>query len=507
MLDSESDAPAEFHDRLTVAKAFSLAIDEAANLHPAADALITHVALLAPEPIPLFFLAEGRKELGDSLAEMLAGDGLDEALGALRAFALIDREVITDERDPRTMTDTVRLHRLVREIAAARCEGEAREEARRRLLRALEAIYPYGTHPTSWPRARRLDALALALVEGDTSPLTGTEVTTIRLLNRVARYRHEVLLAYPQAQRLYERALNIALTSLRDDDPETATTLHNYASLRGSQGDHVDAEFTFRRALEIREKMLGSDHPDTAVTIAAIGDELASEGCPSMARPFIERALAIKTRLFGPEHPQTASAVNALANLLWDEGDLGAARPLYERALAIYEKHFGPEDGLVAQELVNLAALSHKEGDLIAARPLYERALAIQEKAYGDHVIVGRTLSELALLMRDQGDFAAARALYERSLLILGKTFGPDRTDSARLTRELADMIEQQGDLAEARLLYERALAIYEKALRPDHPVAEEVRTHLRALLARTASPGLLRQVSEWAKRRRSHRK
>ena len=37
------------HDGLTVAKTFALAIEEAAKLHPAAEPLIVHAALLAAE--------------------------------------------------------------------------------------------------------------------------------------------------------------------------------------------------------------------------------------------------------------------------------------------------------------------------------------------------------------------------------------------------------------------------------------------------------------------------
>ena len=88
------DAPAEYHDGRTVAKTFALAIDEAAKLHPAAEPLIAHAALLAPEPIPLFLFSEGREKFGEPLASQLAGDGLDEAVAALRAFALVDRETI-----------------------------------------------------------------------------------------------------------------------------------------------------------------------------------------------------------------------------------------------------------------------------------------------------------------------------------------------------------------------------------------------------------------------------
>ena len=45
-------------------------------------------------------------------------------MAALRAFALVDREMIADEREPTISTDTIRLHRLVREMAAARRSDE-----------------------------------------------------------------------------------------------------------------------------------------------------------------------------------------------------------------------------------------------------------------------------------------------------------------------------------------------------------------------------------------------
>src|SRR4051812_40666982 len=83
LLDAQRDAPAEYHDGLTVAKTFGLAIEEAGKLHRAAEPLIMHAALLAAEPIPLFLFREGRAALGEPLASLLAEDGLDEAVAAL----------------------------------------------------------------------------------------------------------------------------------------------------------------------------------------------------------------------------------------------------------------------------------------------------------------------------------------------------------------------------------------------------------------------------------------
>jgi hypothetical protein len=190
MLDSVRDAPVDY--RLTVAKTFALAIDEAAKLHPGAEPLIIHAALLAPEPVPLFLFAEAREKFDKPLASALANDGLDEAVAALRAFALVDRETIADERDPAIATDCIRLHRLVRMVAAERCDGEAREAVQRSLIEAVAAAYPKEVHddPKKWPRARQLNGLASALVTTDAGPPTRAEGPFAELLNGLGEYSY-----------------------------------------------------------------------------------------------------------------------------------------------------------------------------------------------------------------------------------------------------------------------------------------------------------------------------
>jgi hypothetical protein len=128
------------------------------QLNPAAEPLIVRAALLAPEPIPLYLFAEAREKFGELLATALAGDSLDEAVAALRTFALVDRETIVDERDVSRATDAIRLHRLVREFAAERSTGETREPLRRALPAALTAVYPDdgAENPVSWPRCALL---------------------------------------------------------------------------------------------------------------------------------------------------------------------------------------------------------------------------------------------------------------------------------------------------------------------------------------------------------------
>jgi hypothetical protein len=257
LLDDARHAPAEYHpehaaehkDRLTVAGTFRLAIEEAAKLHPAAEPLIVHAALLAPEPIPLFLFAEGREKFGEPLATALAADGLDEAVAALRTFALVDREVIVDDRDASIATAAIRLHRLVREVAAARREGKARDQSRRALVTALDAVYPDDgfNSPTSWPRCAPLTPHLLAIC-GTEMADAAANAEFADLLNRAGGYFHGRA-AYAAARPLHERALAIREKVLGRENPDTATSLANLALLLRDQGDLAGARPPMERAL------------------------------------------------------------------------------------------------------------------------------------------------------------------------------------------------------------------------------------------------------------------
>jgi hypothetical protein len=166
LLDDTRHAPAGYHDGLTAAKTFALAIEEATKLNAAAEPLIVHAALLAPEPIPLFLFSEARDKFDEPLATALAGDGLDEAVAALRTFALIEREDIADERNLSIRNDAIRLHRLVREVAVARRQSENRNIMRSALTAALAAVYPKDAYdPAAWPRCSLLTPHVLASCE------------------------------------------------------------------------------------------------------------------------------------------------------------------------------------------------------------------------------------------------------------------------------------------------------------------------------------------------------
>jgi tetratricopeptide (TPR) repeat protein len=469
-MDDSRHAPAEYHDGMTVAKTFALAIEEAANRHPASEPLIVHTALLAPEPIPLFLFAEAREKFGEPLASALAGDGLDETVATLRTFALIDREIIVDERDATITTDTVRLHRLVRQVAAARRTGDAREHVRRTLVEVVATVYPedreIDDNPMrTWPRARRLDALAVALVGDDCDPPSGVEEQAAKLLNGLARYRSSqvTLTAYAQARSFCQRALRIREQVLGLEHPDTARSLDSLGDVCMQQGDVAGAQPLYERALRIREKVLGPEHPDTARSLATLGCVFIERGDLVGAQSFCERALRIREKALGPEHPDTARSLDMLGFVFIERGDLAGAQSLYERALRIREKVLGPEHQDTVGNIHSFGRLFQKQGDHARAQSTHERALAISEKVLGpEHLYTASSLYELACLRLDQGGLAGARPLLDRALAILEKVLDPENPSMHLVRHKLA---RAKGNAVEALTYAEAMLACCEKTL------------------------------------------
>jgi tetratricopeptide (TPR) repeat protein len=408
LLNDARSAPAEYHQGLTVAKTFALAIDEAAKLNCLAEPLIVHAALLAPEPIPLFLFSEAREKFGEPLASVM-GDDLDEAVAALRSFSLLDREELMDEPDASITTDAIRLHRLVREVAAARRDGDARVQLRCSCIAALELVYPADgfNNPASWPRCALLTPHLLTVCDAETTDV-GTNAKCADLLQRAASFFYGRA-AYSQARPLFERVVAARGKALGPEHPYTAHSLNNLAVLLKDQGDLAGARALFERALAIWEKVGGPAHPDTAASLNNLASQLQAEGDLLGARPLFERALAIWEKALGPVHPDTATGLSNLAFVLQAQGDLSGARPLFERALAIYEKILGPEQSHTASSLNNLARLLELEGDLSGANPLFERALAIYEKVLGsEHPNTNRVRHNLARLLLANGKAAKA---------------------------------------------------------------------------------------------------
>ena len=479
LLDAEKDSPAEYRDGLTVAKAFALAIEEAGRLDPVAGPLIAAAARLAPEPIPLALFEAGRVVLGGPQAGGLDEDGLLEAVAALRSFALVERESVADERDPAVTSDCIRLHRLVRQVAAGR-PGPAAGA----LLRAVLALYPVDVFSDSrtWPLARRLDPHAEQLVADMEA---GTDEPALaELMSRLGLFR-AARADLGRARELLERALALR-ERIFGDHPDTAKAADNLASVILAQGDPAAARPHARRALALRERLLPEDHPDLGASLGNGALVMRALGSLATARQMTERALAIFETALGGGHPTTVRMQGNLALVLMELGEAQAALPLCEAVLRARETLLGEDHAETALALHNLAHARHEAGQLAAARTAYGKALALRERLFGpDHPETAQTLANLAGLDADEGDLDGARARLERVRTVQEAAFGPGHPLVAATLCNIGALARRSGELARAVAILERACAAFEAALGAGHSATLGARVDLaEALLA-----------------------
>jgi tetratricopeptide (TPR) repeat protein len=258
------------------------------------------------------------------------------------------------------------------------------------------------------------------------------------------------------------RYLDVVAASLPDPAGlRAAARLGSLAIVKQRLGEHEEARDLLERALELRVQALGEDNPDVARGLANLAEADWRTGDQEQARELLERALAIQEQALGPDHPDVSLTLNNLANVHQARGSLREARVLLERTLAIQEGVLGSDHPHVALSLSNLASLLVDTGDLDEAVVTGERALAIRERTLGpDHPDVGRSLTILGTAHRNAGEHEQARALFERALTILERALGPDHPDVATNLEASSPVYAALGDEAKARTCQERVAAI-----------------------------------------------
>jgi tetratricopeptide (TPR) repeat protein len=513
--------PSESGEHQIIAKTFALGVGEAQRRHPAAGRLMEYAALLAAEPIPLFFFSEGRlplmpvveagmkrsrvlrrwtdglwrafkrhsrktKRSGDGARGFfrpISGEDLDGAIRALTDFALADRTLIADQRDPERLTPTLALPRLVRNAAAKFASGKVKAE----LIKAMLSIYPESLDAEQRPRARWLGSSVLELTHGDV-PADGAEKDASLLLGKIARYHQYALKDYEEAQPFFEKSLSFAEAGFGPEHQATAVLLSDFSALLMTLGgrENLDrARDCLVRALMIDEKTFGEGHPSISTrhsNLALVLREIGGVESFRLAKRHLMRALAIDEKALGPGHPNVAVRYSNLAALLQDFGGaehMEIAKDCLARALMIDEQAFGDDHPYVAIRLSSLAAALKEQGgerNLRLAKEYLTRALLIDENAYGrEHSHVGVRLSNLALALKDLGgaeNLEAAEECLTRALTIDKMTIGEDHPEHAKHLSNLALVIKDRGGIENLRRAEKRmtqALVVDEKALGAEH--------------------------------------
>jgi tetratricopeptide (TPR) repeat protein len=451
LLEKEKFVPIEYS--ATVVRTFTIALKGAMSISKAAEALIVHLAMLSGEPIPIFLVSEACRNMEEPFHGVLLGDGLREALSALRSVSLIDRLDVVDEHDASVRTICFILHRLVREVARNRWwASDERRRALQRMVDALITVFPIegGDRPEAWTKARRLYLSALSVINDQKSACQIHPEKLRRVLNRVGYYFDKSASNYKSASDMYEKALKIAET-LYGDDLITAGDLEYSARMLALLGAIDNASARLTRAVEIQAKHFGLHYHDLDRDISNVN-------------------FAIEHHVFGVQHSLFAESINSLGVLALQQKDTPRATKLFESSLHIHKSIHGENHPCLSAIHSNLGSLSKELSDLPGAIAHFRQAIAIHESNDKDGTFdIGITLINLADALRTCGDLGESRKCLERAIDVRTAELGRTHPRTLSCTDRLITILIEQGEWVQAMLIMMDAIKSLEKSPQPDY--------------------------------------
>jgi tetratricopeptide (TPR) repeat protein len=340
----------------TLAATVELSVRRVREEDPAAVELLHSCAHLAPEPIPVAWLAaapswEFRRSLG-----RLARLGL-----------------------ARITEDTIQLHRLTQAVMRDLRTSAERDRDRQRVEELLATAAPAdsGEDPWSWPAWASLLPHLLAFDPAEAGP-------TLRSLGCRALWyllmRGEYAAAKPLAQAWHQRWLD----RLGPDDEHTRRAASRKARAYYYLGDYARALGIDEDLVARERRLLGEDDPETLACADDLAGTLRQLQRLEEAHVLFKDVLARRERVLGKDHPATLTSAHNLAECLWALGRYAEALSLIQDVLTQSRIVPGEDHPFTLLSAHLCAIVLSYSGESASADALFEDTVVRQRRVLGE---------------------------------------------------------------------------------------------------------------------------
>jgi tetratricopeptide (TPR) repeat protein len=465
----------------SAAASWTIAFDGLAVACPPALALVTLLAWLAPEPVPLSLLTGHADQLPPPLATVAS-----DPLSLAETTTLLRRRGLA-----RVTGEGLDLHRVPAALLRARTHydqphpGDAAAGGWAAVaVRMLHAATPEDAwhNPPVWPQWRRLlPHIRAALDPTRSLEAVPDQVTTLlRLAGFYVLSQGEPR----EAQAFFKRSYKLNQDKLDPDDPAMLSITSDLALVLHELGDYQQARSLAQNVLARRRHVLGEDDPASLSSANNLARSLRKLGEHQEARTLHEDTLIRRRRVLGEDHPATLTSANNLADALRALGDVQQARTLDEDTIDRRRRILGADHPDTLGSVNNLAVALRRSGKYGDARTLDENTLNGRRRILGtDHPDTLTSANNLANDLRALGEHQQARALREDTYARRCRVLGADHPDTLTSASQLAHDLHALGEYQQARVLHEDTLSRCRRVLGVDHPVTLRSETGLAAAL------------------------
>lgn len=269
------------------------------------------------------------------------------------------------------------------------------------------------------------------------------------------------LARFEEAERMFQRALEIRTGQLDRPSRETADLLNSIAMLRIKQGRSNEALELIEQALEVMVRA----EPDNVLAALTIqenrGNALQALGRAAEVEPILRAILARRIEIQGEDHPEIAATRQNLAVVLNGLGHADEAEDLMTLAYRWFLDHHGRRHPKTLASLLNLARMYVDSGRYQEAEVLSRQAIESAEELFEpDHADLASALGLLGTILVKQRRDEQAVPILREALRITRVRFDKDSVQQAASMKDLAQALLQTGQEEEAEALLHRALAI-----------------------------------------------
>jgi tetratricopeptide (TPR) repeat protein len=333
-------------------------------------------------------------------------------------------------------------HRLIQKTIQTKLKADEKETICRNVLALLGDFFPEYDYNNKESCERYYQHTVFALENAD--KLFESEDSG-GLYYRIAYYQ-ELLGNFPQAERYYQRDLEISKIVFGKEHQGTAGSLNNLASVYYAQGKYDEAIKLYHEALEIGKETIGNEHPDFAIGLNNLANVYQAQGKYDEAIKLYQEALVIDKKTIGIEHPSYAKHLNNLAGTYLSLGKYDKSITLLYEAIEINKRTIGIEHPDYANRLNNLASVFYEQGKYDEAIKLYQEALVIDKKTIGiEHPKYAMDLNNLANVYKAKGKYDGALPLYKEALRIFEAKLPETHPHIQIVRKSLIDCQEKLG--------------------------------------------------------------
>jgi tetratricopeptide (TPR) repeat protein len=271
-----------------------------------------------------------------------------------------------------------------------------------------------------------------------------------------------------------ERARDLRLRVLGEEQPETLEATTSLAAALSSDGQSDRAEPLLIRVIEVGQRALGKEHLQVLRATNELGWVYLLRKKLVEAEPLLLKSLEGCRRVLGEGHPQTLLAMHNLAAVYRDEGKLPEARSLVVQMLELNRRDHGEEYPDTLEAIEDLAKLYQREKKLEEAECLLVKVVEIcrrvQGEAHPSTLNAMSSLRSLAIAFKNEGKVSQAEALFIKVLEIHRRVLGEEHSGTLHTLNCLACFYHDQGKLSQAEPLFIKVLEISRRVRGEEHP-------------------------------------